>query len=101
LSKIDLHFCTQIDDGATESFLGFIVASFSFGQLLTSPLIGMWSNYRPIKEPLVISLIVSTIGSMMYAYAQAFEEFGKWILIGSRFIMGLGAGEHTTIIYLY
>jgi len=29
----------------------------------------------------------------MYAYAQAFEDVGKWILIASRFIMGLGAGE--------
>ncbi|XP_065891982.1 major facilitator superfamily domain-containing protein 8-like isoform X2 [Dysidea avara] len=83
----------EIDDGATESFLGFIVASFSFGQLLTSPLIGMWSNYRPIKEPLIITLVVSTVGSTMYAYALAFEDFGKWILIASRFIMGLGAGN--------
>lgn len=75
-----------------ESFLGFIVAAFSFGQLLTSPLVGMWSSYRPVKEPLIITLIVSTSGNLLYAYAEAFENNGKWVLISSRFIMGLGAG---------
>ena len=68
------------------------MAAFSFGQLLTSPLIGVWSNYRPIKEPLIITLIVSTSGSLLYSYAEAFESDGKWILMLGRFIMGLGAG---------
>ncbi|XP_065891984.1 major facilitator superfamily domain-containing protein 8-like isoform X2 [Dysidea avara] len=84
---------TQIDHSASKSFLGFIVASFSFGQLVTSPLIGMWSNYRPIKEPLIITLLISTGGYLMYAYAGAFEHAGKWVLITSRFIMGLAAGN--------
>jgi len=83
----------QIDHSASKSFLGFIVASFSFGQLLTSPLIGMWSNYRPIKEPLVITLLISTGGYLMYSYAGALEHVGKWVLITSRFIMGLAAGK--------
>ena len=97
----DMYICTvaiddfiiQIDDSAAESFLGFIVAAFSFGQLLTSPLIGVWSSYRPIKEPLIITLIVSTSGNLLYSYAEAFEDDGKWILMLGRFIMGLGAGR--------
>lgn len=82
----------QIDDSATKSFLGFIVAAFSFGQLLTSPLIGAWSNYRPIKEPLIITLIISISGNLFYSYAEAFDNDGKWVLVFSRFVMGLGSG---------
>ena len=92
---------TQIDHSASKSFLGFIVASFSFGQLVTSPLIGMWSNYRPIKEPLIITLLISTGGYLMYAYAGAFEHAGKWVLITSRFIMGLAAGKYVYCSTLY
>jgi len=89
-----MHIRTQIDDSAEEYFLGFIVAAFSFGQLLTSPLIGLWSNYRPFKEPLIITLMMSTSGHLLYSYAEAFENDGKWVLILSRFIMGLGAGMY-------
>ena len=90
-------FIIQIDDSATESFLGFIVAAFSFGQLLTSPLIGVWSSYRPMKEPLIITLIVSTCGNLLYSYAEAFEDNGKWILMLGRFIIGLGAGIYICV----
>ena len=91
---------TQIDDSASKSFLGFIVAAFSFGQLMTSPLIGMWSNYRPIKEPLIITLVVTTCGYLLYSYAEAFDCGGKWVLIGSRFIMGLGAGTCVCCVHV-
>ena len=53
----------------------------------------MWSNYRPIKEPLIITLFICTGGYLMYSYAGAIEHGGKWVLITSRFIMGLAAGN--------
>ena len=35
-----------------------------------------------------------TCGYLLYAYAEAFDHGGKWVLIGSRFIIGLGAGMY-------
>jgi len=82
----------QIDDSASESFLGLIIAAFSLGQLLASPVFGLWSNYRPVIEPLILSLLIYSGGSLLYTYAEAFTDMEKWILFISRFIIGIGAG---------
>ena len=82
----------QIDDSASESFLGIIVAAYSLGALLASPFVGVWSNYRPISEPLVFSLILFGSGNSLYAYAESFNNSEKWILFTSRLLTGSGAG---------
>ena len=82
----------QIDDSASESFLGIIVAAYSLGLLLASPFIGVWSNYRPVSEPLIFSLILFGSGNLLYAYAESFTNSEKWILFTSRLITGSGSG---------
>ena len=82
-----------MDEDANPSFLGFIVAAFSFGQLVAAPIFGFWSNHRPVMEPVIVSLVVSLGGSILYTYAEAFED-GKWVLLFSRLIIGIGSGEY-------
>ena len=82
----------QIDDSASESFLGVIVAAFGIGALLASPFVGVWSNYRPTSEPLIFLLILFGSGNLLYAYAESFNNNEKWILFTSRLITGSGAG---------
>ena len=82
----------QIDDSASESFLGIIVAAYSIGSLLAAPLFGVWSNYRPVSEPLIFSMILYCSGNLLYAYAESFTDNEKWILFTSRFIVGCGSG---------
>jgi len=84
---------TQIDDSASESFLGFIIAAFSVGQLIFSPLLGIWSNYRPLSEPLIVSFIIYIFGNLLYIFAEAFKGVDKWILLASKLFVGAGAGK--------
>lgn len=82
----------QIDDSASESFLGLIVAGYSLGSLVAAPLFGLWSNYRPVSEPIVISLIIYSGGNLLYVYAENFSDKEKWILFISRLTVGVGSG---------
>lgn len=82
----------QIDDSASVSFLGLIVAAYGLGSLLATPLFGLWSNYRPVSEPLIVSLTIYSGGNLLYAYAENFANAEKWVLFASRFIVGVGSG---------
>ena len=82
-----------MDKNASTDFLGYIVAAFSFGQLVAAPIFGWWSNHRSVMEPVIMSLIISIIGGILYTYAEAFED-GKWVLLFSRLIIGIGSGDH-------
>ena len=82
----------QIDDTSSVSFLGVIVAAYSLGSLLAAPLFGLWSSYRAVSEPLIFSLIVYSIGNLLYVYAENFTDNEKWILFASRLIVGVGSG---------
>ena len=84
----------QIDDSASESFLGVIIAAFSLGLILAAPLFGLWSNYRPVLEPLIFSQILYCIGNLLYVYAEDFSNIEKWILFLGRFIVGTGTGQY-------
>ncbi|XP_065884613.1 major facilitator superfamily domain-containing protein 8-like isoform X2 [Dysidea avara] len=90
----------KIDDSASESFLGLIIAAFSMGQLIFSPLLGIWSNYRPLTEPLIISFIIYIFGNLLYIFAEAFKDIDKWILLASKFTVGAGAA-HVAIMRSY
>ncbi|XP_065886473.1 major facilitator superfamily domain-containing protein 8-like isoform X2 [Dysidea avara] len=82
----------QIDHKATADFLGYIIAACSFGQMISSPIFGIWSNHRPVVEPVIVSLIICMIGGILYTYAEAVHD-GKWVLLFSRLIIGIGTGN--------
>ena len=88
----------QIDDSASESFLGVIVAGYSLGAVLVAPLFGVWSNYRPVPEPLIFSLILYCGGNLLYVYAESFSGIEKWILFISRLMVGSGSGYHKVLL---
>ena len=88
-----MHTLHQVDPTATASFLGYVVAAYSLGQLVASPFFGVWSNYRPVREPLVVSTIINVAANIVYAYGNAFPSGKKWVLLVSRAFVGFGAGE--------
>ena len=65
---------------------------------MASPFFGVWSNYRPVREPLVVSTIINVAANIVYAYANAFPSDKKWALLVSRAFVGFGAGERLYIM---
>ena len=73
--------------GEKSSFWGLLVAAYSVGQFISSPLAGFWFNRRGAREPILWSLVLLVFSNLLYALA-----WNPWILLWSRVIVGLGAG---------
>ena len=86
-----------MDKCVTASFLGYVVAAYSVGQLIASPLFGFWANRQKSSlTPILVSLVINFLGSMMYGFSGALTAHdstnGIFMLV-SRFFIGVGAGK--------
>ncbi|XP_069319752.1 major facilitator superfamily domain-containing protein 8-like isoform X2 [Eulemur rufifrons] len=83
-------YLQKIDQTADVSFLGWVIASFSLGQMVASPMFGLWSNYRPRKEPLIVSIFISVAANCLYAYVHLPASHNKYYMLVARGLVGLG-----------
>uniref|UniRef100_A0A3P9J337 Major facilitator superfamily domain containing 8 n=1 Tax=Oryzias latipes TaxID=8090 RepID=A0A3P9J337_ORYLA len=86
-------YLEKVDSGADASFLGWMVAAYSLGQMVASPLFGWWSNHRLRREPLVCSIFINLAANIYYAYAYLPKTNNKYHLLMSRAFVGFGAGN--------
>nr|XP_061810778.1 major facilitator superfamily domain-containing protein 8-like isoform X2 [Nerophis lumbriciformis] len=86
-------YLQKSDDGADATFLGWVVAAYSVGQMAASPLFGLWSNRRPRREPLVCSIFINLSANIYYAYASLPATGNKYHILISRAFVGFGAGN--------
>ncbi|XP_048364897.1 major facilitator superfamily domain-containing protein 8 isoform X2 [Sphaerodactylus townsendi] len=86
-------YLQQVDKTADASFLGWIIASYSIGQMIASPFFGVWSNYRPRREPLVVSISISVAANCLYAYVHLPTSHNKYYMVVARALVGFGAGN--------
>nr|XP_046237567.1 major facilitator superfamily domain-containing protein 8 isoform X2 [Scatophagus argus] len=86
-------YLQKIDASADASFLGWVVAAYSLGQLVASPMFGLWSNHRPSREPLVCSIFINLSANIYYAYAYLPRTEHKFHMLISRAFVGFGAGN--------
>ncbi|KAK9524708.1 hypothetical protein VZT92_017078 [Zoarces viviparus] len=86
-------YLQKIDDSTNATFLGWVVAAYSLGQMLASPIFGLWSNYRPHREPLVCSIVINLSANIYYAYAYLPRTNNKFHVLISRAFVGFGAGN--------
>uniref|UniRef100_A0A3Q3F579 Major facilitator superfamily domain containing 8 n=1 Tax=Kryptolebias marmoratus TaxID=37003 RepID=A0A3Q3F579_KRYMA len=86
-------YLEKVDSSADASFLGWMVAAYSLGQMVASPLFGFWSNHRPRREPLVCSIFINLLANVYYAYAYLPPTNNKYHMLMSRAFVGFGAGN--------
>lgn len=88
----------QVDyKNSSTKFLGWVVASYSFGQLIASPFFGTWADYRPTMEPLIVATVINIVFNVVYSYLGAFGSgVAGWMMIMSRSLVGFGAGLNFT-----
>uniref|UniRef100_A0A8D0GX88 Major facilitator superfamily domain containing 8 n=1 Tax=Sphenodon punctatus TaxID=8508 RepID=A0A8D0GX88_SPHPU len=67
--------------------------AYSVGQMVASPLFGMWSNYRPRGEPLAVSITISVAANCLYAYVHLPTSHNKYYMLVARALVGFGAGN--------
>lgn len=86
-------YLQKIDGSADASFLGWVVAAYSLGQMVASPMFGWWSNHRPRREPLVCSIFINLSANIYYAYVYLPKTNNKFHMLMSRAFVGFGAGN--------
>ncbi|KAG8592791.1 hypothetical protein GDO81_000626 [Engystomops pustulosus] len=86
-------YLQKIDPSADTSFLGWVIASYSLGQMVASPLFGLWSNHRPRREPLVVSISILIAASCFYAYVHVPASHNKYYMLSARALVGFGSGN--------
>ncbi|KAM4709109.1 major facilitator superfamily domain-containing protein 8 isoform 2-T2 [Discoglossus pictus] len=86
-------YLQKIDVTANTSFLGWVIAAFSLGQMVASPLFGLWSNHRLRREPLVVSICILVAASCLYAYVHVPASHNKYYMLAARALVGFGSGN--------
>ncbi len=77
--------------GASPLTIGLLFASFSFSQLIASPLLGHWSDRWGRRPILIFSLVGTVVSFVMLALAQSLA-----MLFFARIVDGLSGGNITT-----
>ncbi|XP_053400185.1 major facilitator superfamily domain-containing protein 8-like isoform X2 [Mercenaria mercenaria] len=102
LSSVSFSICMSslypylriLDPGANTNFLGWVVASYSVGQLVASPFFGAWSNIRSrTREPLVVSIVINVLANVLYMYLESIQKHAQVYLLLARAFVGFGAGN--------
>lgn len=78
---------------ASMSSLGHAIALPFIMELASMPLYSVWYNSRPIKEPVIAGLLLSALGSLIYANAATSIH-----VIAARSLIGLGSGFQLPLI---
>ncbi|KAL7856712.1 hypothetical protein SRHO_G00156110 [Serrasalmus rhombeus] len=86
-------YLQKIDNTADASFLGWVVAAYSLGQMVASPVFGLWSNHRPRREPLVCSIFINISANIYYSYLYHPSSHNKYHMLLARAFVGFGAGN--------
>ena len=77
--------------GASPLTVGLLFASFSFAQLVASPVLGAWSDKWGRRPILIFSLIGTVVSFVMLAIAHSLA-----MLFAARIVDGLSGGNITT-----
>jgi len=76
-------------DMESHFYFGLALASYHVGQILSTPLLGYWSDGDHINRTLVFSSLCGVAGNLVFAFA----ERDALLMCVGRFVVGLGAGN--------
>ena len=75
--------------GASQLYYGIVAGSYNFGQILSAPILGWWTDYRSMKEVLLFCSFASAAGNLIYFFG---DEQHLFLLVVGRVVSGLGGG---------
>ncbi|KAL5011895.1 hypothetical protein ScPMuIL_010446 [Solemya velum] len=102
LSSVSFSICMSslwpylkvLHPDSTANSLGWVVAAYSLGQLVASPLFGKWANWRKRnREPLIFSITINILANILYAYLESIPSDRQYYLLVARVFVGFGAGN--------
>ncbi|XP_069951405.1 major facilitator superfamily domain-containing protein 8 isoform X2 [Cherax quadricarinatus] len=102
LSGVWPYLHEELAPDLSKTSLGWVVAANPFGQMLASPLIGLWGKKSgSIRLPCLSSIVFFILGNIMYSLLSNFIKMGAkapyYAMIVSRFIVGVSSVLQTVM----
>lgn len=86
-------YLDKLEPGAQKEALGAAVGANPLGQLVLSPLLGLWANRAgSVRAPLLTTLAMFVLASMLYAQLHLTRPHAKYFMVLARFLVGLSSG---------
>lgn len=84
----------QLEPGSKKEILGVAVGANPLGQLLFSPLLGLWANRSgSVRVPLLTTLALFVFASTLYAQLHLTRPYAKYWMVFARFLVGVSSGK--------
>ncbi|XP_047495157.1 major facilitator superfamily domain-containing protein 8-like [Penaeus chinensis] len=93
-------YLSELEPSLEKQSLGWVVAANPFGQMIASPLLGLWGNKSgSIRWACITTVIVFILGNAMYSMLHLFQGLSYlssfYAMIVSRFIVGISSANVT------
>ena len=83
----------------SQSFFGWVVAGYSLGQFVASPLFGWLSTKLRTRTLLVVALSIGIVSNVAYSFSDSLPSGQTYFMLATRIVVGISAGA-AEIIYL-
>ncbi|KAM3955688.1 CLN7/MFS domain-containing 8 [Aphomia sociella] len=87
-------YLDKLEPGAKKEVLGLAVGANPLGQLLFSPLVGLWANrIGSARAPLLATLALFVIASILYSQLHLTRPHAKYWMVFARFLIGVSSAN--------
>ncbi|KAK4306513.1 hypothetical protein Pmani_021658 [Petrolisthes manimaculis] len=87
-------YLQQLEPGVSKQSLGWVIAANPLGQMIASPLLGLWGNkVGSSRGAFLLTVFTFTLGNVLYAVLHCFGTAAKSLMIFSRFMVGVSSAN--------
>ncbi|CAB3246744.1 unnamed protein product [Arctia plantaginis] len=87
-------YLDKLEPGSKKEILGVAVGANPLGQLLFSPLLGLWANRAgSVRVPLLTTLALFVVASTLYAQLHLTRPYAKYWMVFARFLVGVSSAN--------
>ncbi|KAI6209813.1 hypothetical protein M3Y96_00260900 [Aphelenchoides besseyi] len=88
-------YLLSLDPSVTERFYGGVVAAYSAGQIIGSPMLGRIADKtKTVRIPIAIGIILSFVGNVLYIAGSVVPvSWSKYLVLLGRFVVGFGGSN--------
>ncbi|VDK84266.1 unnamed protein product [Cylicostephanus goldi] len=85
-------YLKSLDPTVSETFFGYIVAIYSLGQCIASPVFGYWSNrIKQVRAPTIFGFNMMLFGNLIYLFMDFLPHGYGYTMAISRALVGIGS----------
>ncbi|XP_068634025.1 major facilitator superfamily domain-containing protein 8 [Battus philenor] len=86
-------YLDMLQPGTKKEMLGVAVGASPLGQLLLSPLLGLWANRAGVRPPLAATLGLFVLASALYSQLHLTRPYALHCMIAARFLIGVSSSN--------